>query len=150
MDQSMNFSGMPMDNFAFNGVSTTNEAIPSTVEHRSVLVSRKFINGLVTNYNKTKDGLNSDFEAPKFEVPSFEVPKFDFSAEQVTVPEETVNVEVPNVEVPKFEYSQPVVEPVAPTVEMPKFDFSPEVTAPVQEVETPSVEITPSLSSSGP
>ncbi len=129
MDQGMNFEGMPMNNgFAFNNVTAPNQSIPSTTEHRSVLVSRKFINGLVTNYNKNKNNVESDYSVPSFEMPKFEMPKFDFKAEPTLEPVVNQPVEpVKTVEEPKFE--------------IPKFDFSSITTSnaqpPVQKVDIP-------------
>ena len=139
MDQSMNFESMPMNNggFAFNNISNA----PSTTEHRSVLVSRKFINGLVTNYNKNKNNVENDYTAPNFEVPKFEMPKFDFKSEvevepvtknDVTSPIQPSSQEEPKFEIPKFDFSsignsveqkpvQPVVN-VAPGQEEPSSD----------------------------
>lgn len=125
MDQGMNFDGMQMNNsFAFNGMSITS-TVPSTTEHRSVLVSRKFINGLVTNYNKNGN-IDTSYSAPSFEIPKFEAPKFDFNPEPVVEPitpivnEPTTEREKTNTEVPKFDFSSLGinVEPVAP-VETP-------------------------------
>lgn len=157
MDQGMNYQGTDTNTFAFNGVG---QSMPSTTEHRSVLVSRKFINGLVANYNKTKVNADNGFVAPSFEMPSFEVPKFDFSnqgsaptIEATPVSKATVSTPETNVELPKAEPISPIE--VAPqqevNVEMPKFDFSsllnnvaetPKTEEKAPEV-TPIVEATP-------
>lgn len=128
MDQGMNFESSTMNNnFAFNSMPTTSN-VPSVTDHRSVLVSRKFINGLVTNYNKN-GGADTSYQAPSFEVPKFEVPKFDFKPEPSIEPiTQTVNEPVsaqvethsttPKTEVPKFDFSSLGIniDPVTPVV----------------------------------
>ena len=121
MDQGMNFQNVqPNGGFSFGMQSTSN--VPSTTEHRSVLVSRKFINGLVTNYNKTKSSVENTYSAPKFETPAFEAPKF---------------------EMPKFDFNKELQsEPVAPAAEpeIPRFDFS-SLTKNVGQVSEPKAEV---------
>lgn len=133
MDQGMNYQGTDTNAFAFNG--TTNN-IPSATEHRSVLVSRKFINGLVTNYNKNKVNTNTDdsYVAPTFEMPSFEIPKFDFSTQSVVEPTEVQSAPVEPVTPIEVAPQQEV------SADIPKFDFSSLLNNINVEAEAPKVE----------